>query len=136
MLIAIDAHAIGRHLTGNEVYVRSLLNAFAAQNQDREILAYVSGAAACASIPDRIRIRRVAANPFLRLGFDLASRVRKDRPGSASRAIYRAGGMLGTGSGHGARRQLSGASRSILRAAGRGSCGSRWGARCGGRPGS
>jgi len=80
MRIAIDAHAIGRHLTGNEVYVRSLLNAFAAREQDREILAYVSGAAACASISDRIRIRRVAANPFLRLGFDLASRVRQDRP--------------------------------------------------------
>jgi glycosyltransferase involved in cell wall biosynthesis len=80
MLIAIDAHAIGRHLTGNEVYVRSLLNAFAAQNQDREILAYVSSAEARASIPERVRTRRVAANPFLRLGFDLASRVRKDRP--------------------------------------------------------
>ena len=80
MLIAIDAHAIGRHLTGNEVYVRSLLNAFAAQKQDSEILAYVSGVAACASIPGGIQTRRVAANPFVRLGFDLASRVRQDRP--------------------------------------------------------
>src|ERR1035438_548775 len=80
MLIAIDAHAIGRHLTGNEVYVRSLLNAFAAQNQGEDILAYVSGVEACASIPERIRVQRVAANPFLRLGFDLAHRVRKDRP--------------------------------------------------------
>ncbi len=80
MLIAIDAHAIGRHLTGNEVYVRSLLNAFAAHNQDCDILAYVSGVEACASVPKHIRVRRVAANPFLRLGFDLASRVRKDRP--------------------------------------------------------
>jgi glycosyltransferase involved in cell wall biosynthesis len=80
MLIAIDAHAIGRHLTGNEVYVRSLLNAFAAQNHDEDILAYVSGVEACASIPERIRVRQVAANPFLRLGFDLARRVRKDRP--------------------------------------------------------
>ncbi len=80
MLIAIDAHAIGRHLTGNEVYVRSLLNAFATHNQDREILAYVSGEEACASIPKQIRVQRVAANPFIRLGFDLSSRVRKDRP--------------------------------------------------------
>jgi glycosyltransferase involved in cell wall biosynthesis len=80
MRIAIDAHAIGRHLTGNEVYVRSLLNAFADQNRDCEILAYVSGTDACASLPNRIRARRVAANPFLRLGFDLASRVRQDRP--------------------------------------------------------
>jgi len=80
MLIAIDAHAIGRHLTGNEVYVRSLLNAFAVHNQDRDILAYVSGVEARGSVPEHIRVRRVAANPFLRLGFDLASRVRKDRP--------------------------------------------------------
>jgi glycosyltransferase involved in cell wall biosynthesis len=80
MLIAIDAHAIGRHLTGNEVYVRSLLNAFSAEHGDREILAYVSGVEACASIPNHIRVRRVAANPFMRLGFDLPSRVRKDRP--------------------------------------------------------
>jgi glycosyltransferase involved in cell wall biosynthesis len=80
MLIAIDAHAIGRHLTGNEVYVRSLLNAFAVHSQDRDILAYVSGVEARASVPEHIRVQRVAANPFLRLGFDLASRVRKDRP--------------------------------------------------------
>ena len=80
MLIAIDAHAIGRHLTGNEVYVRSLLNAFAAHNQDRDILAYVSGVEACASVPKHIRVQRIAANPFFRLGFDLASRIRKDRP--------------------------------------------------------
>jgi glycosyltransferase involved in cell wall biosynthesis len=80
MRIAIDAHAIGRHLTGNEVYVRSLLNAFAAHARDCEILAYVSGAKACAFVSERIHTRRVAANPFLRLGFDLASRVRQDRP--------------------------------------------------------
>jgi len=80
MLIAIDAHAIGRHLTGNEVYVRSLLNAFAVHNQDRNILAYVSGVEACASVPEHIQVRRIAANPFLRLGFDLAKRIRKDRP--------------------------------------------------------
>jgi glycosyltransferase involved in cell wall biosynthesis len=80
MLIAIDAHAIGRHLTGNEVYVRSLLRAFAAQGQDCQFLAYVSGVEACQSIPERILTRRVPANPFLRLGFDLASRIRKDGP--------------------------------------------------------
>ncbi len=43
MRFAVDAHAIGRHLTGNEVYVRSLLNAFAAQDRDCEFVAYVSG---------------------------------------------------------------------------------------------
>jgi glycosyltransferase involved in cell wall biosynthesis len=80
MRIAVDAHAIGRHLTGNEVYVRSLLNAFAAQDRDCEFVAYVSCEAACEFIPSRIRTRRIAANPFLRLGFDLNRRVREDRP--------------------------------------------------------
>jgi glycosyltransferase involved in cell wall biosynthesis len=80
MRIGVDAHAIGRHLTGNEVYVRSLLNAFAAQDRDCEIVAYVSTPDACAFIPASIRTRRVAANPFMRLGYDLASKVREDRP--------------------------------------------------------
>jgi glycosyltransferase involved in cell wall biosynthesis len=80
MRIAVDAHAIGRHLTGNEVYVRSLLNAFAAQDQDCEFVAYVSSKEACEFIPSRIRTRRIAANPFLRLGLDLNRRVREDRP--------------------------------------------------------
>src|SRR5215831_17534353 len=80
MRIAVDAHAIGRHLTGNEVYVRSLLSAIAAQDRDCEFLAYVSSPQACECIPSRIRTRRVSANPFLRLGFDLARKVREDRP--------------------------------------------------------
>ena len=80
MRFAVDAHAIGRHLTGNEVYVRSLLNALAAQDRDCEFVAYVSADDACRFIPSRIQTRRVATNPFLRLGFDLAMRVREDRP--------------------------------------------------------
>jgi hypothetical protein len=40
MRFAVDAHAIGRHLTGNEVYVRSLLNAFGTQDRDCEFIAY------------------------------------------------------------------------------------------------
>src|SRR5450759_3906408 len=80
MRFAVDAHAIGRHLTGNEVYVRSLLNAFAAQDQDDEFIAYVSAESAADSIPANIRTRRIATNPFLRLGFDLAMQVRQDRP--------------------------------------------------------
>src|ERR1035438_8643315 len=68
MRFAVDAHAIGRHLTGNEVYVRSLLNAFAAQGQDDEFIAYVSAESAALCIPVNIRTRRIATNPFLRLG--------------------------------------------------------------------
>src|SRR3954467_15339772 len=80
MRFAVDAHAIGRHLTGNEVYVRSLLNAFGAQPRDCEFVAYVSAEEARAHLPSRIRTRLVAGNPFLRLGFDLAMKLREDRP--------------------------------------------------------
>ena len=80
MRFAVDAHAIGRHLTGNEVYVRSLLNAIAAQDRDDEFIAYVSADSAAQSIPANIRTRRIATNPFVRLGLDLAMKVREDRP--------------------------------------------------------
>ncbi len=80
MRFAVDAHAIGRHQTGNEVYIRSLLNAFASQGADCEFVAYVSTDAARAAIPANIRTRRVSANPFRRLGMDLAARLLQDRP--------------------------------------------------------
>ena len=35
MRFSVDAHAIGQHLTGNETYIRNLLNCFAAL--DREV---------------------------------------------------------------------------------------------------
>ena len=80
MRFAVDAHAIGRHQTGNEVYIRSLLNAFASQARDCEFVAYVSTDTARDVIPAGIRTSRVAANPFRRLGLDLAMRLRQDRP--------------------------------------------------------
>ena len=66
MRFAIDAHAIGRQLTGNEVYVRNLLRALAAQAPDCELVAYLSSEAARDMLPSGIRTRRVAANPFRR----------------------------------------------------------------------
>ena len=80
MRFAVDAHAIGRHLTGNEVYVRSLLSALAGLDHRSELVAYVSADSAAQYLPASIRTRRVATNPFVRLGFDLAMRVRQDRP--------------------------------------------------------
>src|ERR1700720_3155688 len=80
MRIAVDAHAIGRRLTGNEVYIRSLLSVFAAQASDRDFIAYVSSESAEAAIPRNITVHRVAANPFVRLGWDLPRRLREDRP--------------------------------------------------------
>src|SRR3954447_18697092 len=80
MRFAVDAHAIGRHLTGNEVYVRSLLNAFGAQDCDCEFIAYVSAEQARSHVPSRIRTRLISKNPFIRLGYQLAMKVREDRP--------------------------------------------------------
>ncbi len=80
MRFAVDAHAIGRHLTGNEVYVRNLLKALAAEEHDCDYIAYVSSEEASSQVPAGIRSRLVAANPFRRLGWDLAARVREDRP--------------------------------------------------------
>jgi glycosyltransferase involved in cell wall biosynthesis len=80
MRLAVDAHAIGRHLTGNEVYVRSLLNAFGAHNRDCEFIAYVSEKQARQSLPASIQVRTISANPFIRLGYELARRVHEDRP--------------------------------------------------------
>ena len=81
MRFAVDAHAIGRHLTGNEVYVRSLLNAFAAEDKDSEFVAYISAEEARrVTSQAAFRPAAISANPFLRLGLDLAMKVRQDRP--------------------------------------------------------
>jgi glycosyltransferase involved in cell wall biosynthesis len=80
MRFAVDAHAIGRHLTGNEVYVRNLLGALATEAADCELVAYVSADDVFRTLPARIRARRVATNPFLRLGLDLSAKVWQDRP--------------------------------------------------------
>lgn len=80
MLFSVDAHAIGRHLAGNEVYVRSLLEAFDAVDNSPDFIAYVSNRDAAAFVPRRFRTALVSANPFVRLGYDLPRRVRADRP--------------------------------------------------------
>ncbi len=80
MRFSVDAHAIGRRLTGNEVYIRNLLNGFAASDRSSEFIAYYSVEGAEESIPARFLKYRVAKNPFLRLGLHLSSRLRLDRP--------------------------------------------------------
>src|SRR5579862_7944935 len=80
MRFAVDAHAIGCHLTGNEVYIRNLLNHFARLDRDSEFVAYLSKPHAAADVPRAARTQLVSANPFRRLGFDLPFRLRKDRP--------------------------------------------------------
>lgn len=80
MRFAVDAHAIGRHLTGNEVYIRSLLQAFGEIDRRSEFVAYISEPTAESLIPARFQVRRVSANPYSRLGWDLGKLVRSDRP--------------------------------------------------------
>jgi glycosyltransferase involved in cell wall biosynthesis len=79
MRFAVDAHAIGRHLTGNEVYVRSLLNGFATLDQESEFITYLSMDEAETWVPSRFPVRRIAGNPFVRLGCGFALKLRRDR---------------------------------------------------------
>lgn len=80
MRFSVDAHAIGCHLTGNEVYIRNLLQEFDSLDRDSEFLAYLSMEGASAWVPARFSCDWVSRNPFRRLGFDLPQKVRRDRP--------------------------------------------------------
>ena len=80
MRISVDAHAIGCHLTGNEVYIRNLLHEFARLDEDNELIAYISKQGVEEGLPGRIRTRRVSQNPYKRLGMDLPQHLRRDRP--------------------------------------------------------
>lgn len=80
MRIAVDAHAIGRRLTGNEVYIRSLLTRYPGLAPDADFVTYISAEQAERWIPEGFRRRRVADNPFVRLGRDLSQRLREDEP--------------------------------------------------------
>ena len=80
MRFAIDAHAIGQHLTGNEVYVRSLLGALAEVDGESDFLAYVSQPGAERWIPRRVQTRKVASNAYFRLAWNLGRRINEDRP--------------------------------------------------------
>ncbi len=80
MRFSVDAHAIGCHLTGNEVYIRNLLTQFAKLDRSNDFIAYVSQPGARLQVPNSVRISRVSANPFRRLGLDLPIQLRYDRP--------------------------------------------------------
>lgn len=80
MRFSVDAHAIGCRLTGNEVYVRNLLSAFAVLDESAEFIAYLSREEAGEWVPGRFLKRRIARNPFLRLGCDLSRKLQQDRP--------------------------------------------------------
>jgi len=80
MRFSVDAHAIGQHLTGNETYIRNLLNCFARLDRRADFVTYLSRETAFENVPERFFKRHVAVNPFVRLGFDLPRKLRQDRP--------------------------------------------------------
>ncbi len=80
MRFSVDAHAIGQHLTGNETYIRNLLNCFDVLDREADFVTYISRQEAVADVPQRFQKRRVAVNPYIRLGYDLPRLVAKDRP--------------------------------------------------------
>lgn len=80
MRFSVDAHAVGQHLTGNETYIRNLLNCFAGLDGTADFIAYISRQDAFDQVPDRFLKKRVAINPYVRLGYDLPKRIAQDRP--------------------------------------------------------
>jgi glycosyltransferase involved in cell wall biosynthesis len=80
MRFAVDAHAIGCHLTGNEVYIRNLLTEFARLDPDSDVVAYISKPEAPGQIPARIATRWVSENPYKRLAWDMPRHLRRDKP--------------------------------------------------------
>jgi len=80
MLFSVDAHTIGCHLTGNEVYISNLLNEYAGLDREAQFITYLSKPHASASVPSGFLRRRVSQNPFKRLGFDIPRSLRQDRP--------------------------------------------------------
>ena len=80
MRFSVDAHAIGCHLTGNEVYIRNLLHEFARLDRVDEFIAYIGKPDAPSYIPESIRTRWVSDNPYKRLAFDIPRAVSEDKP--------------------------------------------------------
>ena len=80
MKFAIDAHAIGQKLTGNEVYVRNLLSCFAQEDRESDFLTYISTPEARPAIPARFRVQTVSTNPFIRLGAEIPFSLLREQP--------------------------------------------------------
>jgi glycosyltransferase involved in cell wall biosynthesis len=80
MLFSVDAHTIGCHLTGNEVYIRNLLNEFAALDKGAKFVAFVSKRDADRYVPRRFVKQQVSENPWVRLGFEIPFSLHRQRP--------------------------------------------------------
>ena len=56
------------------------MNCFAGLDREADFVAYISRQDAFNQVPDRFQKKRVAINPYIRLGYDLPRRVAEDRP--------------------------------------------------------
>jgi glycosyltransferase involved in cell wall biosynthesis len=77
--VAVDAHAIGQRQTGNEVYVRSLVQRFPRLAPDIDFIGYTCCTQGDEWLPEAFCRRRVARNPLMRLGLELAGKAQSDR---------------------------------------------------------
>jgi glycosyltransferase involved in cell wall biosynthesis len=80
MRVAVDAHAIGQRLTGNEVYVRTLIGRYPRLDSEAEFITYIASREALSWVPPTARLRWVSKNPFVRLGGEMSAKLRRDRP--------------------------------------------------------
>ena len=80
MRIAVDAHAIGRKLTGNETYIRNIIRELARTDEESEYVAFFSAEGAERHIPKRFATRQVSNNPFVRLGYQLPRELSRLKP--------------------------------------------------------
>jgi glycosyltransferase involved in cell wall biosynthesis len=75
MRVGIDAHMVGGHETGNETYVKGLIDGFRARGDENlDLVAYHVGDAWMTSSPRLHFQRLLTSNPFVRLGAELPLR--------------------------------------------------------------
>jgi glycosyltransferase involved in cell wall biosynthesis len=83
MLVAIDTHAIGSNLAGNERYIRNLADHLLAQDRKNEYCFFFSEEKARRQWENRapnLRTCLVSRNQFRRLGIDFFLQLRRLRP--------------------------------------------------------
>jgi glycosyltransferase involved in cell wall biosynthesis len=93
MRFGIDAHAIGRHLTGNEVYVRNLLEQYDGLDRDNQFFAYVSMPGADELVPERFEKRWVSNKPFPPIRLRPIPRRKAGPTGPVARTVHRAAAL-------------------------------------------
>lgn len=76
--VGIDAHTVSRRVTGNGVYIRSLIRKYASLDREAEFTAYIAAPEAQAWLPENFAVARVSRNPFVRLGAGLSLQLRKN----------------------------------------------------------